>query len=68
MSNFMCDTLKNESALLLFSCLIYFKKNTGSLLEKDDAPWLCLLWELQTRHHQPAKHMQGCSNVKEKLH
>ena len=60
-------TLKNESVLLLFSCLIYFKKNTGSLLEKEDAPWWCLPWELQTRHHQPAKHMQGCSNVKEKL-
>lgn len=53
-NNLTSDTL-SEFVLFLFSCLVY-SENTGSLLKKDNAPWLCLLWELQTRLHQPAKH------------
>ena len=46
-----------EQRFSLCSCLIYFK-NIGHTLMKDNAPWLCLLRELQTRLSQPAERMQ----------
>lgn len=64
--NLMFDTLSRVSSLAVFSP--YYFKNMGSLFKKG---WcsvvMRLLWELQTRLHQPAKHMHGCSNVKQKL-
>lgn len=46
-----------EQRSSLCSCLIYFK-NIGHTLTKDNALWLCLLRELQTRLSQSAERMQ----------
>lgn len=52
-----CCIIKNNfplCALALFTLALL--KNIGHTLKKDHAPWLCLLWELQTRLSQPAEH------------
>lgn len=53
-----CYIVKNNLplyALALFTLALL--KNIGHTLKKDHAPWLCLLWELQTRLSQTAEHM-----------
>lgn len=60
MNNLMSDTLSGMSFLSSRSFALFTPRRTpGACSGRIMLCWLCLLWELQTRLHQPAKHMHG---------
>lgn len=60
MNNLMCDKLSGMRFLSSCSLALFIPRRTlGAYSRRILLRWLCLLWELQTRPHQPAKHMHS---------